>query len=132
MKATSNLTGLAQGILNFANGYDYCECPPVNDTSVWKNSNIDQVYKLDESTLFVQASPNPANTWVAFNYKLPAYTGNTVLRVTDVYGKDIATFSFTAKQGQQLWDTRKIKSGVYFYSLNMNGKTKSGKIVINK
>ncbi len=130
MKATSNLTGLAQGILNFAYGHNYCECPPVSDTTVWKNSNIDQVYKPGESTLFIQASPNPANTWVAFNYKLPTHTGNTVLRVTDVNGKNIASFTFIAKQGQYVWDIRDVERGVYLYTLRAGNLSRSGKLII--
>jgi hypothetical protein len=44
----------------------------------------------------------------------------------------ITSFSITAKQGQQIWDPRSIKPGVYFYTLSADGFFKHGKIVISK
>ncbi|RLD61251.1 MAG: hypothetical protein DRJ05_03025 [Bacteroidetes bacterium] len=120
----------AQGILNFAHGYDYCECPPVGDTTFWKNSGIDQLAQTVENPLYVQASPNPANTWAAFNYKLPAHIGSAVLQVTDVNGRNIASFTFTAKQGQYVWDIRDVERGVYLYTLKAGSLSKSGKLII--
>ena len=122
--------GIAQGILNFAHGYDYCECPPVGDTTLWKNSSIDQLAQSVESTLFVQASPNPANTWVAFNYKLPEHIGSAILQLTDVSGRNIASFTFTAKHGQYVWDIRDVERGVYLYTLKAGSSSKSGKLIV--
>ncbi len=46
--------------------------------------------------------------------------------------KTITNFTLNAQQGQKVWDTRSIKPGVYFYTLNVLEFTKSGKIVISK
>ena len=48
-----------------------------------------------------------------------------------VYGKLIETIAISGNQGQRIWDTRNIKQGVYFYTLNVSGFNKSGKIVIS-
>jgi hypothetical protein len=36
-----------------------------------------------------------------------------------------------ATQGQQLWDIRDVKKGIYFYILKTGNQSKSGKLVIN-
>ena len=40
--------------------------------------------------------------------------------------------NITGKQGQKIWDTRKVKSGVYFYTLTIDGITETGKVVVSK
>lgn len=37
-----------------------------------------------------------------------------------------------ASNTEEVWDTRKIESGVYFYLFKISGIDKSGKIVISK
>jgi len=49
-----------------------------------------------------------------------------------VNGRIIETFVVSGTQGQMVWDTRKINNGVYFYTFEVNGLSKSGKIVIGK
>ena len=46
--------------------------------------------------------------------------------------KSTNTFVLVSKQGQQVWDTRAVKPGVYFYTLSADGFFKHGKIVISK
>ncbi|PIQ29808.1 MAG: hypothetical protein COW63_11180 [Bacteroidetes bacterium CG18_big_fil_WC_8_21_14_2_50_41_14] len=46
-------------------------------------------------------------------------------------GKEIQRFAVSGKQGQQVWDIRTIKSGVYLYTLTAGGLQKTGKVVIN-
>jgi hypothetical protein len=46
--------------------------------------------------------------------------------------KNTNTFVLVSKLGQQIWDTRAVKPGVYFYTLNAGGFSKHGKIVISK
>ncbi len=123
----------AKGILEFAYGYHYCNCLNVSDTTGYKSSGIinpddfAKAYSLD-----VKTAPNPAQDWVAFNFTLP--NGNTmgVIEICDVSGKFVTGIPITEAQGQKVWDTRKIKSGVYFYTLNVSGFNKTGKIIISK
>lgn len=121
---------IAQGILEFAYGYEYCNCPPVGDSTVWKSSGIEPQTQTIENSLFVGVTPNPANTWVAFDYKLPKYASDAVLEITDLSGKAITAFKLNSKQGQYVWDIRDIEKGLYIYTLKAGSLTKSGKLVI--
>ena len=76
--------------------------------------------------------PNPASQWVAFNYTLPANAYQGEITIVDAKGAVIDSFTVTGAQGQQVWDTRSIKPGVYFYTLSVGEFTKTGKIVINR
>jgi len=120
----------AKGILEFAYGYNYCNCLPVNDTSLWKSAPAAPISKEYESGLFIEAVPNPARSWVAFNYTLPVFINEALLEITDVKGNRIA--SFVVEQGfeQQVWDIRKVKPGVYIYTLKYGSVTVSGKLII--
>ena len=78
------------------------------------------------------AEPNPAREWAAFNYTLPGKDSKGVIRITDISGKLIQIINVNGKQGQEIWDTRLINAGVYFYTLQGGGLSKTGKIVISK
>lgn len=134
---TENSTGTAssqsKGILEFAYGYEYCNCLNVSDTSGYKSSDVINPDALGKVYGFeVSVEPNPASDWVAFNYTLPDDKSEGVIKISDVSGKLITTLTISGKQGQKVWDTRKIKPGVYFYTLTINGISKSGKVVISK
>ena len=123
----------AKGILEFAYNYHYCNCLDVSDNSGYKNSSdinynaFNQVFRPD-----VEVKPNPAKEWTAFNYTLPDNETEGVIKISDITGKVIENYTVEGQQGQKIWDTRRIKSGVYFYTFTANGISKSGKIVISK
>jgi len=122
----------AKGILEYAYGYHYCNCIGV-DTSGYKNSNafnpdaLEKLYGIE-----ISVEPNPVREWAAFSYTLPDNASEGEIKISDVSGKVINIIPVSGKQGQRIWDTRKIKSGVYFFSLNVSGNNKSGKIIISK
>jgi hypothetical protein len=119
----------AKGILEFAYGFHYCNCLQ-GDSSAWKSSASLPLNKTENNGLFVEATPNPAKTWVAFDYKLPTYAGEAVLQVSDMKGNLVTAFTLTAKQGQQVWDIRDIQKGAYLYVLKVGNLSKSGKLII--
>jgi hypothetical protein len=122
----------AKGILEYAYGYHYCNCIGI-DNSGYKSSiafNPGAFEKLLGIEITVE--PNPAKEWAVINYSLPDSDAEGVIRISDVSGKKIETLRITGKQGQKIWDTRRIKPGVYFYTLNVYGFSKSGKIVVCK
>ncbi len=43
---------------------------------------------------------------------------------------EIVKFRFDTERGQQLWDVRKVKSGIYLYTLKAGINIKSGKLII--
>jgi hypothetical protein len=122
----------AKGILEFAYGYHYCNCIGV-DTSGYKSSNAFKPGAFDKLLgIEISVEPNPAKEWAVFNYSLPDSDADGVIKISDVSGKLITTLPINGKQGQKIWDTREIKSGVYFYTLHVSGFNKSGKIVVSK
>ncbi|MBZ0242681.1 MAG: T9SS type A sorting domain-containing protein, partial [Bacteroidales bacterium] len=122
----------AKSILEYAYGYNYCNCISDNEAG-YKSSNAlnpDSFTQLLGIEITVE--PNPATDWAVFNYTLPDNNAEGEMMISDATGKLVATISVSGKQGQKIWDTRKIKSGVYFYTLNVSGFHKTGKIVVKK
>lgn len=123
----------AKGILEYAYGHHFCNCLNISDMSGYKQSRFispDDLAKLHG--VEINAHPNPASQWVAFNYTLPANAYQGEIKIVDAKGAVITSFTVTGAQGQQVWDTRSIKPGVYFYTLSVGEFTKTGKIVINR
>jgi hypothetical protein len=121
---------MARGILEYAYDHHYCNCLPVDDPAAWKSTFMMPGSDVDNG-LSIQAVPNPASTWVAFNFALPVHVNEAVLQITDVHGRSITSFAITVNQGQQVWDIRDMKKGVYLYTLKAGAITKNGKLIIN-
>lgn len=122
----------SKGILETYYGNHYCNCPEIVSEASYKNTYVDpnsinKIYGLE-----INAKPNPAKDWAAFDYTLPENATNASLIITDELGKTIETFILLGQQGQQLWDTRSIGVGNYIYTLKVDGYNASGKIVISK
>ena len=77
-------------------------------------------------------TPNPAKEWTSIGYTLPEGETKGIIKISDVKGRIIETFVVSGTQGQMVWDSRKINNGVYFYTFEVKGLSKSGKIVIGK
>jgi hypothetical protein len=128
---SSTARNIARNILSYAYNYNYCECLDINDSTYYKSSDgsifgaLSNAYGPE-----ITVDPNPANTWAAFNYRMNAKESVGFIRITDVSGKEIKRFRVTGKQGQQVWDTRWVKPGIYFYNFIANGLSKSGKIIV--
>jgi len=58
--------------------------------------------------------------------------GSGVFNGKPPFMKDIRISNVSGEQGQKVWDTRKIMSGVYFYTFTVDRITETGKIVVNK
>ncbi len=79
----------------------------------------------------IHVFPNPASTFTTFEWKLPLMEHQAVLSVLDVNGKIILNQPIRTKEGQWMWDTRNMASGVYFYEIKDDtGRLSSGKVVI--
>jgi len=82
--------------------------------------------------LKIQAEPNPATTWVSFDYELPIGNDKAQLLIRNTEGKQIALFQISDKLGQKVWDTRSLKAGTYIYEFVSGNLKQSGKIIIIK
>jgi hypothetical protein len=130
--STGEAKYMARGILTYAYGYHYCDCLANSDSTFMKSSKAFPYESFD--IMFgseVTVNPNPAGDWTTFNYQLPDHSSKGIIEISNVSGVVIERFTLTGRVGQKVWDTRKIESGVYLYTLKVNGISKSGKIVIH-
>ena len=119
----------AKNILETAYGYHFNNCPSLPENLPLKrhiSSNSNDQYPLN-----ISVKPNPANNWVAFDYQLPFYATEGIIKITDMTGKILKTIPVTDSIGQKVWDVRHIQSGVYLYILESGGYKKSGKLIIH-
>lgn len=119
--------------LYIAGIYNYCTDP----RSCFIKLHKDSVLSIHEEQVFskFRVFPNPASDYVIFENQAKNQQHNDnskkdVIQIMDVNGKLVVELPF--KTGKTIWDTGKIKSGVYFYQVNVNGIISSGKIVISK
>lgn len=125
---TGKASLMARAILEYGYGYHFNCCIPENNPSTLKLASFNK--SADDNGLQLSASPNPASTWVAFDYKLPIPATKGVLLITDMSGKAIRSFNLNMSQGQQVWDTRGVDKGTYLYVLKAGNASKQGKIII--
>jgi len=79
----------------------------------------------------INVYPNPAKDYVSFEIPPSIHPNGVknIILINNVLGQVIAKLPI--KNEKTLWDTRNIKPGIYFYTLNVLGFNKSGKIVIS-
>jgi hypothetical protein len=129
----STAGSMARAILESNYGAHYCSCLPLVDSTNFKSSSIYSPKAIQE--IFggtVSVTPNPANQWAVFNYSLPEHTSDGSITITDATGGLIESFTITGVLGQKIWDTRKVKPGIYFYTITVNGIKQTDKIVISR
>lgn len=82
----------------------------------------------------VNCFPNPAKNYVVFEFEVRSSKFevgvNNQIRITDTFGQQVALLP--VKSEKTIWDTRKIKPGIYYYTLKSNNLTKPGKLIISK
>jgi len=123
----------ARGLLEHFYGQHFCNC--VN-TTIDANKSASASIKPNEFAeamgLKIKAEPNPATTWVSFNYELPVGSDKAQLLIRNIEGKQIAIFQMNDQLGQKVWDTRSLKSGTYIYEFSSAELRQTGKIMIAK
>jgi len=123
----------AKAILEHFYGQHFCNCV---DTDVNENkstsANMNTNQFAEAMGLKIQAEPNPATTWVSFDYELPIGNDKAQLLIRNTEGKQIALFQISDQLGQKVWDTRSLKAGTYIYEFVSGNLKQSGKIIIIK
>lgn len=120
----------AQGILEFAYGYDFCNCPDLPSNIQLKSTTIDMDDFAKARGLEVSVEPNPASTWTAINYTLPVAESSGLIEITDNLGRTIIQVEISNQTGQYILDTREFKTGLYYYTITCNDLQRSGKLII--
>ena len=126
--STAMASLMARAMLEYGQGYHFDKCLPEDDQALYKSGTTGSG-KFDTG-VSVTANPNPAHTWVAFDYSLPVTISAAELLVTDIQGRLVVSFRVSGSQGQQVWDTRQVEKGVYVYTLKAGTVSKQGKLVI--
>jgi Secretion system C-terminal sorting domain len=122
---------MARNILTYANVQHYCNCLPHEDSVYLKNEFIHtENIQPENNILKISAEPNPAQTYVAFDFELPGMNSTGLINIADVQGKMIRQFQVNGKTGQIVWNSSGVKAGVYYYHLGSSGLNKAGKVII--
>ncbi|OPZ97444.1 MAG: hypothetical protein BWY70_01500 [Bacteroidetes bacterium ADurb.Bin408] len=90
--------------------------------------------QINHNDIIFEAYPNPSNGNISFAFNTEQ-ADDVILSIKDINGKEIYTTSTTLDAGSQIisWDaSNTIESGVYFYTVIMNGQTKNGKLIITR
>ena len=121
----------ARNILEYAYGYHFCDCTNLPDTTGFKSKSFNSIVTLTKpDELRIIAKPNPASTWVSFDYTIGLTDEKATITISDIQGKVIETIYITGNHGQITWDIRDKKPGVYIYTLKSSTSTRSGKLII--
>jgi hypothetical protein len=90
--------------------------------------SLNNTDRLDTDGLKVR--PNPASDHVLFT--LPDHTQDATLRIFDLNGRTIRLYTNLPGGSVVNWQTGDAPSGIYLYHFISEGKTLSGKILLNK
>jgi hypothetical protein len=85
----------------------------------------------DLNNMIGMPTPNPANEMTAIQYNLPAGTKSAKLRVLNAIGGLVKEMNLE-KQGAALIITSNLPNGIYFYNLQVDGRSVSTKKLIVK
>jgi hypothetical protein len=124
----SRASMMGRALLEYGHGYHFEKCLPGAEGASLKTSYVDNA--INENGISIKANPNPASSWVAFEYELPFNVSKGEILVTDMHGRTIVSFKVTGNVGQQVWDTRQVEKGIYIYTLKAGTLNKQGKLVV--
>lgn len=82
--------------------------------------------------LNVSVKPNPATTWAAVDYTLPAKLSKATMTVSNALGVTVMSTELNGNQGQKVLDLRGLADGVYLYTIKCGEYVQTGKLVIAK
>ncbi len=123
---------MAIGLLESNYGYHFCDCISAESNNGFKSGSVYNTRTLQQIIGgSIEVNPNPAGDWTNFIYTLPDMDSKGEIIISDVTGNLVQRFTINATQGNQIWDTRKIKPGVYFYTFTVDGFSKNGKIIVS-
>ncbi len=122
----------AENILCFH--YNICAnesgAPKNNGTKIRK-PKVTLEEALDEGNR-VKVAPNPADSYIEFEYEILLSGQENTLRIIDTQGRPVQVWNLgEAAKGIKVLDTRRLPNGVYFFELVQdNEKIKGGKFIV--
>ncbi len=131
----ANNIGLSQALSQNILCFYYGICTDI-DYNLELNGNKTQFHRQpnEKSQInVVNVAPNPCKTYTSFIYSFPLLKDKAILTISDVTGKIVRTITFENNEGQQIWETRDVERGIYFYSVkDENGIIAKGKVAVQK
>jgi len=93
-----------------------------------KDSNTTNFPKIKISNPF----PNPASSFVKINYRFPSANDNGELRIMDLTGKTVKTYSLEGTSNSLRINISDLTRGLYFCTLYYKGQLiESNKLIVN-
>jgi hypothetical protein len=86
----------------------------------------------EDKLVFKGLYPNPASQYAHFDYNLPATSGNSHLIIRNMLGVEMENISIENRSGKKAIDVNSYPSGIYFYTLVVDGKVIQSKKLIVK
>ena len=124
-----------------ANGWNGYFLPTFAYTTPYSYEHHDIGYKLSVTTAGVselenngfalnQNQPNPFTKESVVNYQLVKDASSAVFTITDVMGRVISSEKVNANQGTHSIKLGAYAAGLYYYSLNIDGKSITKKMIV--
>lgn len=98
---------------------------------VSKQTAIDSKSNTNDGAYLAQNIPNPFTSTTVINYRLPAATKKASIGIYDMNGRELKQVALSAeREGSITINANELPSGMYFYSLIVNGKLVDSKKMI--
>jgi hypothetical protein len=98
-------------------------------------TSIDDMAELPGELFALSNYPNPFNTKTTISYSLPE-AAKISLKIYDMLGRKVETLindrSYSAGEHKITWEASKISSGTYFYRFDIDGYSRSSKMLLIK
>lgn len=127
---------MAKNILEANGGPIFVDCPDIVLHDSEETSRGSASFDMDNigraMGFSVRVTPNPATTWTVVDYTLPNKVTKAMCTLTNALGVKVLDAELNGNKGQKVLDLRNLPDGVYIYSVNCEGCSQTGKIVIGK
>ncbi len=135
-KDTSWAGTRASALLNFFAGNNYYHKPvlkePLFTQKTSKKQTQSENLTLPDDGLEVKVYPNPASSWLSFEYELNP-EANAQIEIFDMDGRLVQNITLQQQAKQVILDIRNWKQGTYLYRIvSGEGKLNSGKFMVVK
>lgn len=108
-------------------------CPQILLHEIAEGRGGNVVLDTDYANGFeVVIKPNPSTTWFSVDYQLPKDVIEASLTLQNSLGVVVIQDTLYDNKGQKVFDTSALAKGLYIYSIECNGFSKKGKLIITK
>ncbi|MFC2107129.1 T9SS type A sorting domain-containing protein [Bacteroidota bacterium] len=99
---------------------------------IYKLSNVGIAESLINQVEFSEAYPNPANSYVFFDFDIPATIENSSITITNLLGAVVKEIPVSGNSGKVKINTSDLDNGLYFGSLKVGNQiATTHRLVVN-